>query len=125
MKKLSLAVLLGMLYAVSLHAQVIDDVNGKTYYYYGTGVDKKIKEIFHHIQEFRTMYDNQGNSHDTIVYIRNGPYTRYFESGQLDCSGYYTREQKSGTWKYYSQAGKLIRTEEWNNGKLVRSTSHS
>jgi antitoxin component YwqK of YwqJK toxin-antitoxin module len=125
MKKLGLAALLCLAYSINLHAQVIDDVNGKTYYYYGTGTDKKIKEIFHHIQEFRTSYDNQGNTHDTILYIKNGPYTRYYENGKLDCSGFYTKEQKSGTWKYYSQAGKLIKTEEWTNGQLIRSTRHS
>lgn len=124
MRKLGFLVLSIMLYAVNLQAQEIDDVNGKTYYYYDSVSKKKVKEIFHHIQEFRTRYDNHGNTHDTMLYIKNGPYTRYYENGKLDCSGYYTKEEKSGTWKFYNQTGKLIRTEEWVSGKIVKSTSH-
>lgn len=124
MKKLGLLGLLLSFYCINLHAQEIDEVNGKTYFYYDSVSKKKVKEIFHHIQEYRTSYDNLGNTHDTILYIKNGPYTRYHENGKLDCSGYYNKEAKSGTWKFYNQAGKLIRTEEWASGKMVKSTSH-
>lgn len=124
MKKLGLPGLLFLCYCINLHAQEIDEVNGKTYFYYDSLSRKKVKEIFHHIQEYRTSYDNHGNTHDTILYIKNGPYTRYYENGKLDCSGYYNKEAKNGTWKFYNQAGKLIRTEEWASGKIVKTTSH-
>lgn len=124
MKKLGFTALAILGLFVNLQAQEIDDVNGKTYYYYDSLSRKKVKEIFHHIQEFHTRYDKHGNTHDTILYIKNGPYTRYYENGKLNCSGYYKREEKTGTWKFYNEAGKLIRTEEWASGKLVRTSSH-
>ena len=105
-------------------AQVIDDVNGKTYYYYDSTSQKKVKEIFHHIQEFQMTFDNNGNSKDTVLFIKNGPYTKYFQTGQLECSGGFIRDQKNGTWKYYNVKGELIRTEEWTNGKLIKTTKH-
>lgn len=124
MKKLGLSLLVVLGAYFNLHAQEIDDVNGKTYYYYDGLNKKKVKEIFHHIQEFHTSYDRNGNTHDTILYIKNGPYTRYHENGKLCCSGYYTREAKSGTWKFYNEAGKLIRTEEWAADKMIKSSVH-
>lgn len=104
-----------------INAQVIDDTNGKTFYYYDSISHKKVKEIYHHIQEFRTMYDRDGNVTDTILHIKNGPYTRYFENGKLECSGFYNREKKNGTWLFYDRNGKHIRTEQWENDKLVSS----
>lgn len=104
-----------------LSAQVIDEVNGKTYYYYDSLTHKKVKEIYHHIQEIKIFTDNHGNSTDTLITIKNGPYTRYYESGQLECSGYYDHGKKNGTWKYYTQKGTMIRTEQWNQDKLVKS----
>ena len=102
----------------TVQSQVIDENNGKTYYYYDSISHKKVKEIFHHIQEYRFFYDKDGNTIDTLVFIKNGPYTRYHENGKLACSGYYKRDRKTGTWKYYSTSGTLIKTEEWLDGNL-------
>ncbi|MCC7534331.1 MAG: hypothetical protein IT246_10355 [Bacteroidia bacterium] len=120
--KIKFSIVLGVLGLISLHtkAQVIDDVNGKTYYYYDSLTNKKVKEIFHHIQEFKVMWDASGNERDTMITIKNGPYTRYYESGKLNCSGFYDRNKKTGTWKYYSEAGKIIRSEQWQDDKMIK-----
>jgi antitoxin component YwqK of YwqJK toxin-antitoxin module len=108
---------------LAANAQDIDDVNGKTYYYFDETTKKKVKEIFHHIQEIRIKTDNHGNSTDTLIYIKNGPYTRYYESGKLECSGFYQDGEKNGTWKFYTTAGKPARIEIWAMGKLTKSTT--
>lgn len=122
MKKTVLIALFGSFLFVTGFAQDIDDVSGKTYYYYDVGTKKKVKEIFHHIQEFRMITDNHGNTTDTLVYIKSGPYTRYHENGTLECSGFYDREKKTGNWKYYTSKGVLIKTEQWADDKLVKTT---
>lgn len=124
MKKTLLAACVLCLTTLGLKAQVIDEENGKTFFYYDTLTNKKVKEIFHHTQEIKIFTDNRGNSRDTLILIKSGPYTRYFESGTLECSGYYEKGNKTGTWKYYNTQGKLIRTEQWSLGKITKSTSH-
>lgn len=124
MKKTLLAACALCLITLGLKAQVIDEENGKTFFYYDTLTNKKVKEIFHHTQEIKIFTDNKGNSRDTLILIKSGPYTRYFESGNLECSGYYEKGNKTGTWKYYNTQGKLIRTEQWASGKLNKSTTH-
>lgn len=125
MRRLAFGILFNGLLFLTGSAQEIDDVNGKTYYYYDVNSKKKIKEIFHHIQEFRMVTDNHGNTTDTMVYIKSGPYTRYHENGTLECSGFYDREKKTGTWKYYTSKGVLIKTEQWADDKLIKTTVNS
>jgi hypothetical protein len=48
MKKLFLALCAAGLTIIGFRAQVIDDANGKTFFYYDTLSNKKVKEIFHH-----------------------------------------------------------------------------
>jgi antitoxin component YwqK of YwqJK toxin-antitoxin module len=108
--------------ATSLQAQVIDDENGKTFYYYDSLTNKKVKEIFHHIVEYKVMWDVNGNERDTVLHIKNGPYTRYHQNGKLACSGFYNKNLKTGIWKHYNELGKMIRTEEWLDDKLIKST---
>jgi hypothetical protein len=102
-------------------AQVVDDVAGKTYYYYDTS-NKKVKEVYHHKQMIAILPDpaNYGSYTDSIYYIKSGPYTRYYENGSLECSGYYKNEKKDSTWKYYDLSGKLIKQEDYINGVLTR-----
>lgn len=121
MKKLAFLFLLigaGISYA---NAQVIDDDNGKTYYYYDSLTHKKVREIFHHKQIVKIMPDknNYGSYRDTMIYVKSGPYTRYFETGSLECSGYYLNERKDSVWKFYNTKGTLIRTERYRNGQLM------
>ncbi|MFN4972073.1 MAG: hypothetical protein ACK4Y6_03460 [Bacteroidota bacterium] len=114
----------GILIALSLssQAQVIDDVAGKTYFYYDSLTNRKIKEIYHHKQVVKIIPDkkNYGEYRDTMYYLKNGPYTRYYENGTLECSGYYTDEKKDSLWKHYSPKGDLIRTERWVKGQQIR-----
>jgi hypothetical protein len=103
-------------------AQVVDDIAGKTYYYYDAGSNKKVKEVYHHKQMIAILPDpaNYGSYTDSIYYIKSGPYTRYHENGSLECSGYFKNEKKDSTWKYYDPKGKLIKQEEYLNGQLVQ-----
>jgi antitoxin component YwqK of YwqJK toxin-antitoxin module len=124
MKKTILAVCALGLTIISVRAQVIDDENGKTFFYYDTLSNKKVKEIFHHTQEIKIFTDNKGNSRDSMILIKSGPYTKYFENGTLECSGTYDRGTKIGVWKHYNNKGKLIRTEQWTLGKMIKNTIH-
>ncbi|MFN3444624.1 MAG: toxin-antitoxin system YwqK family antitoxin [Bacteroidia bacterium] len=124
MKKLILAACAAGLTSIGVKAQVIDEENGKTFFYYDTLSNKKVKEIFHHTQEIKIFTDNKGNSRDTMILVKSGPYTKYFENGTLECSGTYDRGTKIGVWKHYNNKGKLIRTEQWASGKLTKSTTH-
>jgi antitoxin component YwqK of YwqJK toxin-antitoxin module len=124
MKKTILAVCALGLTIISVRAQVIDDENGKTFFYYDTLSNKKVKEIFHHTQEIKIFTDNKGNSRDSMILIKSGPYTKYFENGTLECSGTYDRGTKIGVWKHYNNKGKLIRTEQWTLGNMITSTIH-
>lgn len=119
MRKIILLTLFGFIY-FNTQAQVIDDDNGKTYFYYDSLTHKKVKEIFHHKQVIKIMPDpkHYGQYIDTMMHVKNGPYTRYFENGNLECSGYYFNEKKDGTWKYYDQKGIIVKTEHWNKGQM-------
>ncbi|MFA6260220.1 MAG: hypothetical protein WC760_02045 [Bacteroidia bacterium] len=99
-------------------AQVIDDDNGKTYYFYDTITHRKVKEIYHHKLLVKIIPDphHYGQYTDTILHIKNGPYTRYYENGNLECSGYYINEKKDSIWKYYNQSGSVIKAERWHHG---------
>jgi hypothetical protein len=48
-KKLSLIFILGFAFLYEAKSQVIDDENGKTYYYFDNN-KKQVKEIFHHLK---------------------------------------------------------------------------
>ena len=124
MKKLILAACAAAFTGIGVKAQVIDEENGKTFFYYDTLSNKKVKEIFHHTQEIKIFTDNKGNSRDTMILVKSGPYTKYFENGTLECSGTYDRGTKIGVWKHYNNKGKLIRTEQWASGKMIKSTTH-
>lgn len=102
-------------------AQQVDDVAGKTYYYYDEETKKNVKEIYHHKQVIKIIPDknNYGSYRDTMMYMKNGPYTRYYESGELECSGYFLNEKKDSLWKFYNKKGDLIRTEKWSNGQIL------
>jgi antitoxin component YwqK of YwqJK toxin-antitoxin module len=122
MKQLLLALLFCLCLPKSNFAQVVDDVAGKTYYYYDELSQKKMKEVFHHKQMIKIMPDpnNYGSYVDSVFYIKSGPYTRYYENGNLQCSGFYKDEKKDSTWKYYDSKGDFIKEEHYNKGVLVK-----
>jgi antitoxin component YwqK of YwqJK toxin-antitoxin module len=47
----------------------------------------------------------------------------YFESGRLKAIQIYMDKHKSGRWLYYNEAGKLVKTELYKNGKPVNRPS--
>lgn len=102
-------------------AQEIDEINGKTYYYFDNN-KKQIKEVFHHIRTVK--FGRRGRStgpedyYDTVIYIKNGPYLKYYITGQLECSGYYLKDKKDSLWIYYNQQGKVTTKERYINGAL-------
>ncbi len=113
---------LGLMQSNDVKAQVIDDVAGKTYYYYDAATQKKPKEVFHHKQMVTIFPDpkNYGEYIDSMYYVKNGPYTRYHENGALECSGFYKDEKKDGVWKYYDPKGVLIKEEKYSNGVKLK-----
>lgn len=117
-----LLLLPALFFVFSATSQVIDDENGKTYYYYDSLTHKRVKEIYHHKMMVKIMPDPKkyGNYLDTILHIRNGPYTRYYETGQLECSGYFRDEKKDSIWKFYNLKGVMVRTERWVNGEKIK-----
>jgi antitoxin component YwqK of YwqJK toxin-antitoxin module len=42
--------------------------------------------------------------------------TEYFETGMKKSQGSFRFNKRDGKWKYYSEDGKVIRTEKWVNG---------
>ncbi|GAB1447199.1 MAG: hypothetical protein LCH37_06585 [Bacteroidetes bacterium] len=96
-----------------------EDGLGKTYY---DEAKTRIKEIFHYVLEYRfgRSEENPDEMVHKSVAIKNGPYTLYFTNGKLQASGYYSRDKKTGTWKYYNREGLLIRTEEYKDGELIK-----
>lgn len=51
-----------------------------------------------------------------------GKVTYYFSSGKVDGEGMYKNDLKEGTWKYYKEDGKERRTDQYVNGRMVKST---
>ncbi|MEM6730731.1 MAG: hypothetical protein AAF658_04205 [Myxococcota bacterium] len=52
-----------------------------------------------------------------------GEFTCTMASG-AGVTGRFDRNRKIGAWKYYHQEGELLRTEEWTDGRLTRTTAH-
>jgi len=50
---------------------------------------------------------------DSKQTILEGNYLEYNKSGNLVMAGYYFENEKSGTWYYYNDSGRVIKTEEF------------
>jgi len=49
-----------------------------------------------------------------------GDYKKWYENGQLQEGGIYTKDgKKDGVWAYYSQDGQLTKSESYQEGKLI------
>lgn len=96
-----------------------DNMEGKTYY---DEAKTKIKEVFS-MQESMS-FDPANPAQMVKTKYKQGPYFMYYESGKLQISGYFKRDQKNGTWKYYTEDGKQTKTEEYKNGSLQSSADH-
>jgi hypothetical protein len=117
MKKLSLIFILSFAFLCEVKSQVIDDENGKTYYYFDND-KKQVKEIFHHLRQMKFGI-RDGFDFDTIVYVKHGPYLKYHPNGRLECSGYFHYEKPDSIWKRYSDEGKLIGIDRYRNGQKI------
>jgi antitoxin component YwqK of YwqJK toxin-antitoxin module len=64
-----------------------------------------------------------------------GEFKEYYENGKLKTFGHYTTDVnkdpsqplqnggvENGEWKYYNEKGKLLKTETYDQGKLIRTT---
>jgi len=54
--------------------------------------------------------------------VRQGPETRYYESGTELVSGAYVDGAQSGVWRYRFNDGRNWRAERWDDGALVQRT---
>ena len=51
---------------------------------------------------------------DTKQAVLEGNYLEYNKNGNLVMAGYYFDNEKSGTWYYYNDSGRIIKTEEFH-----------
>ena len=49
--------------------------------------------------------------------IKNGPFVKHFDSGQIKISGQYKGKKKVGDWKEFYETGELKRTYSYTKGK--------
>jgi len=121
MKKVILFTLFCLAFSVPYFckAQAVDKHmtgdKGKTYY---DDAKTKPKEIYNTNEV--TVADPDDPQHPMIYLQKEGPYFYYYENGKLKISGWYSTNQKNGTWKYYDEKGTLTKTEKWVNDKLVQ-----
>lgn len=63
------------------------------------------------------------------VYGYTGPFNEYHENGQMSLKGQFQviepnstvlMARKTGDWIYYDKNGKVVKTEHWSAGKLVK-----
>ena len=57
--------------------------------------------------------------------MRQGPETRYYESGAEHVAGEYVDGTQSGVWRYRFNDGRNWRAERWDDGALVSKTIDS
>lgn len=57
-----------------------------------------------------------------IMDIPNGISRAYFNSGILQHDFFFLQGKKQGAWSYYTETGVLIKTEIYDNDKLVSTT---
>src|ERR1035437_322539 len=80
----------------------------KTYY---DEAKTKLKEVFMTKQYVSADPENPGPP--VVFYKKLGPYFYYYENGKVKIAGEYKDDEKSGTWNYYDEKGKLIKTEKY------------
>lgn len=126
-----------------------DKANGLTFIYYPTSqsVKQLINYVNDTLQHEAVFYYENGMVMEKGNYVdnaKNGQWTSYYENGTLKSEGSYTivhtdslnindissqfydcwitlntLEVKNGIWVYYSEDGSVIKTEVFENGKLI------
>jgi antitoxin component YwqK of YwqJK toxin-antitoxin module len=84
-------------------------------YYDSTGILSKTENYIYPEKKrpykIITEYYNNGKPKSAKMYINHAAIT--YESDE---------EEATGTWKYYDENGKIVKTEKYENGKLVQKT---
>jgi len=68
------------------------------------------------------MYFQDGKVYLECKYLqgkRNGPFKTWFTDGTLELDGFYTSDLCDKDWLYYDNAGALLYTLKYDNGKLL------
>lgn len=98
---------------------------GKTYY---DSAHTLVKEIYQYKEHHRIVYNPATGDmelSDTPTLIKHGIYTLYYKQDKpedelkIQAEGKYVDDKKHGEWHYYNTKGIIIKTEKWDNGKLV------
>ena len=127
----------------TLHGEILyyDDkgkLNGKGFYKMGVRVDSSHMYFPNGKAKLEEWKDSSGKTQGLFkVYYQNGQPSQigymkdnylddtcntFFKNGQLKVVEFYKEKKKEGVWQYFSNEGKLIRTEQYSNDKLVSST---
>lgn len=119
MKKLILTLLIATISFFYTNAQHVDGDKGKTYY---DEAKTMLKEVYNY-KEVTVFSATGDNSIVETKLKKHGQYFYYYQNGKVKISGIYKNDEKHGTWKYFDEKGTLIKEEEYQEGKLVKSTT--
>jgi hypothetical protein len=62
---------------------------------------------------------NKMNEFVNVGYDWEGPFTTWFENGQMESNGHYSKTKKQGKWQYWDENGKFIKEELYKDGVLL------
>ncbi len=55
---------------------------------------------------------------DSVKVKKNGKISEYYKNGNLKYTGYYKKRLRSGEWKFLSENGNIVKTENYEKGVL-------
>ena len=97
-------------------------INGQVFSYYENGSIESIRNFIDEKEDGKSIFwSKDGKLEFETTYrggIRHGfrkEYHDYFTS-----EGFYENGKEAGQWKYIDTSGKLIKVENYKNGKLLR-----
>ena len=95
--------------------------------YAGVVMKYSLLRIIHCKYGFAECYKN-GNTKSAETYNRKyqlrGGYMEYYENEMIKVTGKYRRGKKQGRWQYYDKDGKLLKTEKYKRGNLIRQIEY-
>ena len=51
--------------------------------------------------------------------VKSGKFEEFYSDGKIKTIGFYTNNTKQGVWKYFDNAGKIIKTEKFKNDTVL------